>query len=194
MITLQDLTENDILRISFQLGERSSLPLPATWRELPSIQLPEHPDSRPLSPVLQTTASTFPVVILGGTFDHLHAGHKILLSMAAWITDQKIIVGVTGNVFPPPLSLSVELRISATDDTLLTKKTYKEYLEPLDVRIKAVRDFLAMFKPGLIYDVVPINDVCGPAGWDPDIQALVVSKETLPGAATSKFFFHEITR
>jgi pantetheine-phosphate adenylyltransferase len=72
------------------------------------------------------------------------------------------------------------------DDTLLTNKGYKEYLEPISVRIDAVRDFLAMFKPGLIYDVVPINDVYGPTGWDPDIQALVVSKETLPGAASSR--------
>ncbi|KAG8847921.1 hypothetical protein FRB91_011322 [Serendipita sp. 411] len=35
------------------------------------------------------------VVALGGTFDHLHVGHKILLSMAAWITERKIIVGIT---------------------------------------------------------------------------------------------------
>jgi len=40
----------------------------------------------------------YPVVALGGTFDHLHAGHKILLSMAAWIADEKVIIGVTGSV------------------------------------------------------------------------------------------------
>ena len=39
---------------------------------------------------------SFPVVALGGTFDHLHSGHKILLSMAAWIATEKAIVGVTG--------------------------------------------------------------------------------------------------
>lgn len=39
----------------------------------------------------------YPVVALGGTFDHLHAGHKILLSMAAWIADEKVIIGVTGS-------------------------------------------------------------------------------------------------
>lgn len=38
----------------------------------------------------------YPVVALGGTFDHLHAGHKILLSMSAWIAGEKVIVGVTG--------------------------------------------------------------------------------------------------
>jgi hypothetical protein len=42
---------------------------------------------------------SYPVVALGGTFDHLHAGHKILLSMGAWITNQRLIVGVTGVVF-----------------------------------------------------------------------------------------------
>lgn len=74
------------------------------------------------------------------------------------------------------------------DDVLLVKKAFKNLLEPLFVRINAVRDFLAMFKPGLIYDIVPITDVYGPAGWDEDIQALVVSKETLPGAAASEIF------
>ena len=41
---------------------------------------------------------------LGGTFDHLHAGHKILLSMAAWFARKKVIVGVTGP-FPHPSPL-----------------------------------------------------------------------------------------
>lgn len=42
--------------------------------------------------------SSYPVSALGGTFDYLHPGHKILLSMAAWITTSKLIVGVTGEV------------------------------------------------------------------------------------------------
>jgi len=107
----------------------------------------------------------YPVVAVGGTFDHLHAGHKILLSMAAWIASEKVIVGVT-------------------DDALLTKKSNKEVLENLPTRIAKVTSFLALFRPGLTYDVVPINDVYGPTGWDPNIQALVVSKETLSGAAS----------
>lgn len=35
-------------------------------------------------------------VALGGTFDHLHSGHKILLTMACWLAQRRTIVGVTG--------------------------------------------------------------------------------------------------
>ncbi|KIK57627.1 hypothetical protein GYMLUDRAFT_45789 [Collybiopsis luxurians FD-317 M1] len=107
--------------------------------------------------------STFPVVALGGTFDHLHPGHKILLTMAAWIASQKVIVGVT-------------------DSALLTSKSNAHLLESLESRKANVRSFLELYKPGLEYDIVTINDVYGPTGWDPNIQALVVSRETESGA------------
>ncbi|EKM55169.1 uncharacterized protein PHACADRAFT_94240 [Phanerochaete carnosa HHB-10118-sp] len=106
----------------------------------------------------------YPVTALGGTFDHLHAGHKILLSMACWITAQKLIVGMTGN--------------------LLQKKVNKDVIQSLPERIDCTRRFLELFKPGLAYDLVPLKDVAGPTGWDPNVQALVVSRETLNGAAT----------
>ena len=134
----------------------------------------------------------YPVVALGGTFDHLHAGHKILLSMAAWIASQKLIVGITGPSVRPSVravqSLSPSLHrvlTARTDDALLGKKEFKDVLEPLRVRAARTHVFLTRFKPGVVYDCVPISDVYGPTGWDANIQALVVSKETLPGAASS---------
>lgn len=72
------------------------------------------------------------------------------------------------------------------DDALLTKKSNKEVLENLATRISKVTEFLTLFRPGLQYQVVPINDVYGPTSYDPDIQALIVSKETLSGAASSE--------
>ncbi|KAF7294815.1 CTP-transf-like domain-containing protein [Mycena indigotica] len=142
-----------------------------------SVQLPpelssfsQHTIPRGSHPIAPTpaevaTLSRFPVVALGGTFDHLHAGHKILLSMGAWLASEKLIVGVT-------------------DDALLVRKAHAEVLESLSARITSVRTFLNTFRPGLVYDIVPINDVYGPTGWDPNIQALVVSKETASGAAS----------
>jgi len=129
--------------------------------EYSRVPLLTHPPSNP-NPSLP---SLFPVVALGGTFDHLHAGHKILLSMGAWVASEKLIVGIT-------------------DDALLKNKAHKEVLEKLPVRMERVRAFLELFKPGLIYDLVSIDDVYGPTAWDPNIQALIVSKETLPGASS----------
>lgn len=37
-------------------------------------------------------------IALGGTFDHLHAGHKILLSMACWLAGRRVIVGISGEI------------------------------------------------------------------------------------------------
>ncbi|QSL66482.1 hypothetical protein MERGE_000862 [Pneumocystis wakefieldiae] len=50
-------------------------------------------------------------VAVGGTFDHLHAGHKILLAMSAWISEENVVCGVT-------------------DKVLLKNKKYAELIEP----------------------------------------------------------------
>ncbi|KAK7020496.1 CTP-transf-like domain-containing protein [Favolaschia claudopus] len=148
--------------------EGDTLPLPTSLLDLPTESVsrapsPDVPPNALPSGAGPQLPSVFPVVALGGTFDHLHAGHKILLSMAAFIASTKLIVGVTS-------------------DTLLTRKAHAAVLEPLPVRVSAVHAFLALFKPGLERDIVPISDVYGPTGWDANIQALVVSKETADGA------------
>lgn len=49
-------------------------------------------------------------VVLGGTFDHLHAGHKVLLTMAVWLAQDRLIVGITGrSIFTRSHSLDVQL-------------------------------------------------------------------------------------
>ncbi|KLO18622.1 Nucleotidylyl transferase [Schizopora paradoxa] len=153
----------------FTGGDVPDIPLQDWVKRLPKTELsrnsnatdcthPNRPDNN-----IKERPPSYPTVALGGTFDHLHSGHKILLSMAAWIAHEKIIVGMT-------------------DDKLLRNKANKEVLENLSTRISRVRRFLEMFKPGLQYHLVPLDDVAGPTGVDPNIQALVVSKETISGA------------
>jgi pantetheine-phosphate adenylyltransferase len=84
------------------------------------------------------------------------------------------------------LYVFISERASSTDDALLKNKSNKHIMENLSQRSARVRGFLTFFKPELIYDVVPINDVYGPTAWDQNIQALVVSKETLSGATESE--------
>ncbi|CAG8448717.1 1591_t:CDS:2 [Scutellospora calospora] len=105
----------------------------------------------------------YQTAIVGGTFDHLHAGHKILLTMTAWISGEKMICGVT-------------------DDCMLKTKKFKEFLEPINIRITKVLKFLNAIHQGLLYEVVPIYDIYGPTISEPSIQALVVSKETMSGS------------
>jgi phosphopantetheine adenylyltransferase len=64
------------------------------------------------------------------------------------------------------------------------------------VRTEQVKSFLKFFKPSIILDITPIVDVYGPTSWDPNIQALVVSKETISGAETSMscLLFRTITK
>ena len=82
-------------------------PLPMSVAERNSEIVVVEPDDHPLHAVLPVLAPVdpslpplYPVVALGGTFDHLHAGHKILLSMGAWIAKEKLIIGVTGKFYP----------------------------------------------------------------------------------------------
>ncbi|KAI8609098.1 hypothetical protein BC830DRAFT_1071297 [Chytriomyces sp. MP71] len=105
-------------------------------------------------------------VVLGGTFDHLHQGHLILLSAAAMLTKKTLICGV-----------------SDFANTLhrLERKAHWTHMEPLSCRIAAVQTFLRLFKPALKYCVEGILDDYGPTRTEADMDAIVASAETETG-------------
>jgi pantetheine-phosphate adenylyltransferase len=107
--------------------------------------------------------SSHKVVAVGGTFDHFHDGHKILLTAAAFLSAEKLIVGIT-------------------DQELLNKKKFQEFLQSYDYRKHNILKFLNHIKPNLLIDPIAIRDVAGPTGYIEDIDALVVSRETVSGA------------
>ncbi|ANZ75456.1 BA75_03297T0 [Komagataella pastoris] len=107
-------------------------------------------------------AEQFRVVAVGGTFDHLHDGHKILLGISAFLSRDKLIVGVTG-------------------EAMLKNKKYKVYLESFIQRKEKILKFLDFAYPGLPVAIHEINDVCGPTATVKEIEGLVVSEETSSG-------------
>ncbi|KAK9450052.1 uncharacterized protein V1518DRAFT_415412 [Limtongia smithiae] len=108
------------------------------------------------------TEGEYDVVALGGTFDHLHDGHKILLTMAGFLARKALIIGVTG-------------------PALLKNKKYKEYMQPLEERCEKVLEFLKYVYPGLRATTHEISDIYGDAVNIDAIDALVVSGETRAG-------------
>jgi len=101
-------------------------------------------------------------VVLGGTFDRLHKGHKILLSTAALKCTKKLTVGIT-------------------DISMLKSKKLWEIIEPCSTRIHNVEGFLKDIDPSLDYDILPIYDIYGPTVCDPTFQMIILSEETING-------------
>jgi phosphopantetheine adenylyltransferase len=121
----------------------------------------------PLSPAAMTPALGYTLyghVATGGTFDRFHGGHKMLLTRAALVTERRLRVGMTGPI-------------------LLGKgkpKANSEFMQPLDVRLRVVAEFLKAVRPDLTVDVFELETGDGGVIGIPDVAAMVCSPETLP--------------
>jgi phosphopantetheine adenylyltransferase len=142
-------------------------------------------------------------VAVGGTFDHLHIGHKLLLTMFAFVLGRRQASEST------PSTLTVGI----TGDALLVNKKYAEHLESWKSRQESVHDFLSSivyfgladdarvrvqeinepgpnghavhvnYPFGLTIKYVEIWDPFGPTITDEEITALALSLETRGGGA-----------
>jgi len=99
---------------------------------------------------------------LGGTFDHLHLGHKVLLSLALLNTRRKLLLGITSSV-------------------LLLKKQYHYFLEDYETRKERVIHFLKKQNPALEIETFQILDPVGVAGTDKELEACILTREVAKG-------------
>ncbi|ROW16114.1 hypothetical protein VPNG_01966 [Cytospora leucostoma] len=138
-------------------------------------------------------------VCLGGTFDHLHTGHKLLLTAGAYLLD----IPAKGS------AETCNYIIGISGDELLKNKKGAEFLEKWDERARNVihflssilelspegwkalaalsiqeesSDFSTTFRDGTItIHCVKIQDPFGPTITEQGMDALVVSAETRSG-------------
>ncbi|CAF0990536.1 unnamed protein product [Rotaria sordida] len=102
--------------------------------------------------------------VLGGTFDRLHNGHKLLLTESALLCDEKIVIGVT-------------------DGVMIKNKVLAEVVEPINDRMSNVRSFVDLIRPSLYVHCEPIEDPCGPSATMADLNCIIVTDETQEGAS-----------
>uniref|UniRef100_A0A0N5AA02 CTP_transf_like domain-containing protein n=1 Tax=Syphacia muris TaxID=451379 RepID=A0A0N5AA02_9BILA len=100
-------------------------------------------------------------VVLGGTFDYLHNGHKVLLSAAILAASERIVCGVT---------YGEQNR----------KKCLWEIMQTLDTRVNAVRSFVEDISK-VKCETEPISDAFGPSTVDANLEAIIVTPETYKG-------------
>lgn len=101
---------------------------------------------------------------MGGTFDHLHEGHKFLLKTA--------------------LSISENVEIGLTTQKLLENKKHHSKLEDYKTRQDKLRDFIKSFTNLERINIVEIKnwDDMNRYAQDPEYEGLVVSQETYDNA------------
>lgn len=102
---------------------------------------------------------------VGGTFDHLHGGHKLLLTVAIEVSHSLLI----GLVASP---------------SMLMHKRYSELIESFETRSSQIGLFMQHigFKN---YRVVPLESKYGDAVIDASLEAIIVTEETRPAAISS---------
>jgi pantetheine-phosphate adenylyltransferase len=104
-----------------------------------------------------------PEIVVGGTFDLLHAGHRALLDAA---------FSLAGN--------GGAVHIGITSDHMASKKTHP--VQPYKVRINQIKDYIKSKKYHADYMFKPLVDAWGDVGMNPFYDILVASEETKENA------------
>lgn len=117
--------------------------------------------------IVASSSFKYRFIAMGGTFDHIHRGHKELLKRA-FDTGESVFIGLTSDTFAAREGKKVDESFEER------KRNLESYLEPTF--------------PGRHYEISKLEDRFGPAIFSDKIDAIAVSAETFPAveAANSK--------
>ena len=105
----------------------------------------------------------FQHVVIGGTFDHFHLGHKVLIDRGFEL-GKKVTIGI------------------ATEE-IYKNKFLSETIEPFKIRKESVEKYIKKYLiDGRMVDIISFSHFTGGVDKSKDIEAIVVSKITYPNA------------
>ncbi len=101
-------------------------------------------------------------IITGGTFDHLHSGHKKFLKYAFEISE-KVLIGITSDLY-------------------VRKNKNADGIEKFEVRLRNLEHFLKTEKFFSRAKIAILNDIYGDEVLNKNFDSILVTSETLNGA------------
>ena len=133
---------------------------------------------------IQSLGHVYDGGVVGGTFDHLHAGHRLLLAAAAFVSQKRLLIGVTGHTFSVEIISFYIVVWMLLDHQYLLNKQYNSQIQSLEQRIESVKLFVQAVRPSLEVSIRVLSDPNAPVAAETEEhwQVIVVSKETQPGA------------
>ena len=101
-------------------------------------------------------------ICLGGTFDHLHAGHKRMIDFA-FHTGEKVSIGLS-------------------TDHFVQKKLLAQSIQSFKTRKKYLIDYVSQNNWIKRLSIFPLEDIYGIADCDVSLEAIIVTRETAANA------------
>ena len=97
-------------------------------------------------------------IVVGGTFDRLHNGHRYLLSMTKHY-GKRLMIGL------------------CSDEMVKKRKKDWQKIQSYAQREKTIKDYLKKIK--LPHNITKLEDIYGPAAENADIEAILLTEDTL---------------
>ena len=98
----------------------------------------------------------------GGTFDHLHDGHKLLIETALKVSN-KVVIGLT-------------------TQKMLKRKKYASKIEDFETRKKNLENFISSIADLDRVKIIELDNPYGPPINEPEYEGIIASQETFLNA------------